>query len=352
MVNEDRPSKRSRVDEAASSGGALETASSNLKRDPDLWLEDGNIVLVAGDVAFRIYRGLLTKQSTVFSDMFATGNPVAEDEHLDDCPVVRLPDGPSDLKHLLHFLVPSTGRTLLQGTRPISFPELFAVIRLSHKYNIEDLLEQGLYILKTFYTTSFHQFTSEAYRNVNLLEPNHVHHIGAVNLARLTNTPSVLPVALYYCCGLSGKVMDGWTREMGDTEYLSAQDIRAVLTGRDQLARKGFWMLVNIFKEEPSMGCTMRSACAISLAGLIRGTRWDGAGDYDVLDSWEPAIKRYAKELDICKQCRDALLKRDVKERRAIWARLPSMFGLSEDGCQWNALAVDDDKSSSESDSD
>ena len=112
MADEHRPSKRSRVGEAASREGSSATidASDNLKRDPELWLEDGNIVIVARDVAFRVYRGLLVKQSTVFSDMFATGNP-AEDETLDGCPVVRLPDAPSDVKHLLHSLVPSTGRT-------------------------------------------------------------------------------------------------------------------------------------------------------------------------------------------------------------------------------------------------
>ena len=109
MPDEERTAKRTRVDDEAASRGDPSNLD-NLKRDADLWMEDGNIVLVERDVAFRIYRGLLTKQSTVFGDMFATGDPAA-DEHLDGCPVVRLPDAPSDLKHLLQFLVPSTGRT-------------------------------------------------------------------------------------------------------------------------------------------------------------------------------------------------------------------------------------------------
>nr|VWP01109.1 Two-component-like hybrid sensor histidine kinase 1 [Ganoderma boninense] len=351
MPDDSRPSKRSRVDEAATSGDSSVTPLDDLKRDPDIWLEDGNIVIVARDVAFRTYRGLLTKQSTVFADMFGAGD-LAADESLDGCPVVRLPDAPSDLKHLLHSLVPSTGRTLLQCKRPIAFPELFAIIRLSHKYNIEDLLGQGLHILKTLYTTSFRQFEGDAYRHANLQYPHPEYHIGAVNLARLTNNLSILPVALYHCCGLSGKVMDGWTRDTGETEFLSAQDIRAVITGRDQLARKGFRTLLNIFDEDTSSGCTQPGVCMIGLAGLIRSVRWDGAGEYDILDSWKPVIKRFTKELGLCKPCRDRLVKRDLKERREVWEKLPSLFGLSKDDCQWNKPVGGDDSESNSGESD
>ncbi|KAI1795295.1 hypothetical protein LXA43DRAFT_1178771 [Ganoderma leucocontextum] len=351
MPDEQRPSKRTRVDEGASCAGPSSTssASDSLKRDPDLWFEDGNIILAARDVAFRVYRGLLVKQSTVFADMFATGNPAA-DENLDGCPVVRLPDAPSDLKHLLLFLVPSSGRTLLDRKRPIAFPALFAVVRLAHKYNIEDLLDQALHILKLFYTTSFREFEHKAYSHVNFVPPALAHHVGAVNLARLTNTPSILPLALYHCCGLSGRVMDGWTRETGETEYLSTQDLRAVITGRDGLTQKGFTMLLNIFDDDPAPGCSQRALCGISLNGLIRTVGWEGGGKYDVLDSWEPVIRRFAKELDMCKQCRNALLKREVMERREVWSNLPFMFELSKVECQWNTPGYG--KSSSDIDSD
>ena len=112
MRDDQHPPKRtdSRADDEASlpEHPSISKMLDNVKRDPDLWLEDGNIVLVARDTAFRVYRGLLVKQSTVLADMFATGNPTA-DESLDGCPVVRLPDAPVDLKHLLHFLMPSAG---------------------------------------------------------------------------------------------------------------------------------------------------------------------------------------------------------------------------------------------------
>ena len=236
--------------------------------------------------------------------------------------------------------------SLLDPKRPIEFPELFAVVRLAHKYNIEEMLGQALHILKLFYTTSFRQYERESYSHVNFVRPKLVHHIGAVNLARLTNTPSMLPLALYHCCGLSGSVIDGWKRGSGETEYLSMQDIKALIDGRDDLSGRGFAMLLNILDPYPAQGCTQPSLCGISLASLVRSVERDSVGDYAMLDGWATEIKRLARELEICRRCRNAVLKRDVAERREVWEQLPSIFGLSEAECRWNAPVAGDDSSS------
>ena len=73
----------------------------------DIWFSDGNIVLVARETAFRIYRRLLAGQSTVFSDMFASSTS-SPDETFDGCPVVHLSDSPHDLAHLLRVLLPKS----------------------------------------------------------------------------------------------------------------------------------------------------------------------------------------------------------------------------------------------------
>ena len=74
-------------------------------RDPDFWLEDGNLILLAGATAFRVYRGILVKKSTVFADMFATGS-LDTTETFDGCPVVRLSDHPKDLQDFFQYLIP------------------------------------------------------------------------------------------------------------------------------------------------------------------------------------------------------------------------------------------------------
>ena len=80
-----------------------------LKRHEALYFDDGNIVLAAKDIAFRVYRGLLAAQSTVFADMFVAAESGARVQ-CDDCPMVELSDSPHDLAHLLSVLIPKEGQ--------------------------------------------------------------------------------------------------------------------------------------------------------------------------------------------------------------------------------------------------
>ena len=78
-----------------------------LDQHEEFWFIDGNLILVARDTAFRVYRGLLTVQSQVFDDMFASASSSTH-ELFDGCPVVHLSDTPEDLAHLLHVLLPTS----------------------------------------------------------------------------------------------------------------------------------------------------------------------------------------------------------------------------------------------------
>ena len=71
-----------------------------------LWFESGDVVIVAGYVAFRVHRDVLSDSSTVFADMLSS-LAVDEDrerEEIEGCPVVRLEDSVNDVKHLLRIL--------------------------------------------------------------------------------------------------------------------------------------------------------------------------------------------------------------------------------------------------------
>ena len=102
------PLKRARVEDgnsSESSSNSPATSLQKLKRHAEFWFDDGNIVLVARNTAFRIYRGLIASQSTVFSDMLVSSCASA-DETFDGCPTVQLSDSPEDLTHFLRALVP------------------------------------------------------------------------------------------------------------------------------------------------------------------------------------------------------------------------------------------------------
>ena len=89
-------------------------ASDGSRRDKDFWEDDGTIVLIARDVEFKVYKGILAHHSTVFADMFSLPQPAKEQSNNGAiegprCPVVHLSDSPYDLRHVLRKYMPRRG---------------------------------------------------------------------------------------------------------------------------------------------------------------------------------------------------------------------------------------------------
>lgn len=72
-------------------------------RHEQLWFDDGNIVLVAENVAFKVHRSLLRRHSQVFSDLFQLSQPSQEDE-MDGVPVCTLHDSHHELADILDVI--------------------------------------------------------------------------------------------------------------------------------------------------------------------------------------------------------------------------------------------------------
>ena len=85
-----------------------------LQQDAELWFDDGSVVVIAQQTAFRVHRGVLSRHSETFSGLFTlpqSPDPAAI-ETLDGCPVVRVPESSHDMKHLLHALYDGTRSVL------------------------------------------------------------------------------------------------------------------------------------------------------------------------------------------------------------------------------------------------
>ena len=70
-------------------------------RSVDIWFKDGNVVLVAQGVAFKVFGGILAQSSPVFADMFEFPQPAATAETMEGCSIVHMPDSAEDLRYLL-----------------------------------------------------------------------------------------------------------------------------------------------------------------------------------------------------------------------------------------------------------
>ena len=78
----------------------------SIERDLDFWYTDGNVVVVAQQVAFRVHRGLLARQSYIFRDLFIIPTPTvpAQIDVIDGCPVVCVSDSSNDFWALLRVI--------------------------------------------------------------------------------------------------------------------------------------------------------------------------------------------------------------------------------------------------------
>ncbi|KAJ7184706.1 hypothetical protein C8R46DRAFT_983838 [Mycena filopes] len=115
--------------------------ASSMERVDALWFPDGNIVLCAHGVLFRVFRGILAARSPVFADMLAFPQP-EDAETLDGCPVLHLDDSAADAMYFLkalfdyEFFAPYPAKT--------DFDAIHGVLRLGTKYRVGPLRRRAL----------------------------------------------------------------------------------------------------------------------------------------------------------------------------------------------------------------
>ena len=354
-------------------------------RDKDYWFEDGNLVLVSQGVAFKVYKGLLAEHSTVFRSMFhiAQGKPETEDL-VDGCPVVTLYDSPNDLRELFQLVYPlstnlrcvffchhpalgSNFHPRFGTEQKVDIAFISAIIRLDHKYELKGLHDRAMSYLTTYYTSNFDAWVDG--RNAAQWQPDPVHAIGAINLARLTNTTSILPLAFYICATLGSDLARGFTHSDGSVERLTHEDMCLCLEMKARLAAENAHTAFLLFRPAPAPRHCSNSAEGMYCADLWRklleqaglGKAPHPVASERALDSWlanadcSPAstctgtsastpgpphpfgppasfstyMFSYSPPRTLCKGCRSHLEVRDRELRRQIWRKLPEFVGLT-----------------------
>ncbi|KAJ6447454.1 hypothetical protein C8R47DRAFT_1031328, partial [Mycena vitilis] len=119
--------------------------ASSMERVDALWFPDGNIVLSAHGVLFRVFKGILAARSPVFAEMLRPAEAdmdKMDQEMLDGCPVLHLDDSPADAMYFLkalfdyEFFAPYPART--------DFDAIHGVLRLGTKYRVAPLRRRAL----------------------------------------------------------------------------------------------------------------------------------------------------------------------------------------------------------------
>nr|VWP00253.1 N/A [Ganoderma boninense] len=222
-----------------------------------------------------------------------------------------------------------------------TFNELSAVIRLTHKYNVSQVEEQALSSLHEFdFPTSFSAYSNPLPGSPLAVDP--WLNIAIVNLARLTDTPSLLPLALFRCTYLGSNLFDGWTREDGTVEHLAEADLCRCVDGRAILAHEYTVFLIALFDDTVSPACAQRNTCRASLRRMQRAAVCSGglALEHDALKDWVWVINSIAGSGQVCRSCTGGLVERAQTGQKGIFERLPEIFGITVDGWGTEQLAT------------
>ncbi|KAI9061913.1 hypothetical protein FKP32DRAFT_1575116 [Trametes sanguinea] len=310
-----------------------------LVRDEEFWYDDGTIILIARNVEFRIYKGILAEHSPVFKDMFSFPQPPSAPNTEPQCPVVHLSDSPEDLRHVLRVYMPKNGINPFEAEHP-SFDMISATVRLGLKYQISTLVEHSMKYLKGFFSSDLDTWGKQAdYLPPGFSDPD---VIGVINLARLTGETSILPTAVIAACMEWNDVHRGRGREDGTLEQLTMDDIALCNAAKDKLIQERVRIVLQVLAPPVSRTCknTNPGDCKRAMNRALK----DLAGKVDKFVVPDPfshidCMFQRGAELAVCDECWRMILKREDLEHRDLWQRLPTLLRLVKDAGQAQAAA-------------
>ncbi|KAI0713880.1 hypothetical protein C8Q76DRAFT_620707 [Earliella scabrosa] len=306
-----------------------------VKKDSEVWLEDGNVILHADGVVFKVYQGILARRSEVFRDLFTLPDP-PETERLEGVPVISVSDSPDDLRHLLLVLCCGKNYYTQHGSPfPVEFSTVTALVKLGHKYAIPDVLDDALSRFKQYYPnniTSYHLGRGSLRSDVIIARPQDA--ITAIHLARLTNTPSILPAAFLVCTTLGEELFKA---AADPTSGLAAEDLMRIVNGKVALARETGKSVVAVFKALAECESQCPSGrCADSLSYLLASRGLDDFTHFLRLSPLDhnmdacPSFFQTAQHGQLlCEQCKQNLRSAMSLRELNVWRELPKIFDLS-----------------------
>ncbi|EJF60258.1 hypothetical protein DICSQDRAFT_171228 [Dichomitus squalens LYAD-421 SS1] len=299
------------------------------KCDEEFWYEDGTIILIVGDVEFRVFKGLLVDRSSVFRDMFAFPQPpsgASTSAGQTSCPEVALTDSPADVRHLLHFLMPG-GKSAPPSPKDSTFDNIFACICLGHKYQIDYVVQQGLELLRAKIPAVDVVQTSLGNTTFRKPQMSRDNTIRVIKLARLLDANDLLFQGVWSAAYFTPQELSqGFLRPDGTHEVLSTSDLALCFSAKERLIQE------HCEPRGPS-----GKTCYGKLAKALQLTESE-------IDAW-PILEHFTcwklqddQKFGICNDCLALLRKRETDGRMDVWKRLPEIIGVEYPN--WNQTAV------------
>ncbi|KAF6749416.1 hypothetical protein DFP72DRAFT_818896 [Ephemerocybe angulata] len=296
-----------------------------------LWFDDGNIILQAESIIFRVHRSVLALHSPVLRDMFLLARPDMDIEPDFGCPLVRMEgDLGSEWEELLTLIYHGFSKTRPGDT--LSFIQISAMLRLGHKYSFRSYRAEALERFLDAFGPDWDTImvTDDGTIDTERMHMDDSHSWSdVVNLAYDLRLNQALPLIYFNAIAHTSYpayLFEGTKSNNGRISYVH-EDIRRHLICTQNnlyaaLRRHTFsWMFTPIGDSD----CD----CWDFLLGLISQTYTPRLDVAKALGVWDEVECQ-----GLCSECRTAAQASFEHGRDNLWDALPSVFGLPS----WDVL--------------
>ncbi|KAJ6514475.1 hypothetical protein C8R47DRAFT_1206820 [Mycena vitilis] len=295
-----------------------------LARAEGLWFADCGLIIQAENTLFRVSRDILAIQSPIFQGMVSLPAP-REQDIMDGCPFVRLPDSAEDIAAFLRaifyydFFEPFPA--------PTTFPVLSSVLRMSHKYEVDTLRKRALLHLSSAHPTTLHEWDhlQSAVPSWKSELGNEDQNLAIVALAGQVGATWILPTAFYRFCQTSDEhriITGSQLSDLGKADFFRGLRFLETTGAADVLR----------FLHCPSYECPDYVSCVLRQQKryrLVAGRGHHKQGDPGLMplelwrkDDWNDLVE--------CEECLPVMQKAHTAARERLWNDLPESFGFSD----------------------
>ncbi|KAH8120236.1 hypothetical protein DFH11DRAFT_43573 [Phellopilus nigrolimitatus] len=321
----------SESEDSMGSDGQLPDGSqpiSSLKRLDGLWFDDGNVIVVAENTAFRVHKGVLSQHSVVFEEMFATdslqpsgslSNVSQTHAELHDVPVVALQqDSAFDMSCFLRALY-DWSFLYRPYLNKYQFPAISGLLRIATKYMAGNLRKVAIDIIASVHPEESHSWTWGNESPSRQLAPFEDEAFAYFRLALEVDVKCILPGSSYTVCKYSLE------RIRSELPHVSPSMLWDLIIGREKVhafEREKFhaYVLESGIADHPNSSFRCSSFLRSALDNRSRSTHHDS----DYLNF--AVFLRSSKQM--CPDCQNACYRIRMNMLDAIIPQLPSIFGL------------------------
>ncbi|KAJ6505301.1 hypothetical protein C8R45DRAFT_894582 [Mycena sanguinolenta] len=299
-------------------GDALSLAAS--ERDSSLWFDDGNLIVQAGPLIFRIFRVMLAKLSPVLEELL-TPQKLFSYDVFEGCLVLSVSDDGADVTHFLSAIFnPNSFDPLI--TR-IGFDAIAAVFRLGTIYQIPTLPRKALILLSSVNPTSLTEFVDMGFN------PSYCRDqiLPVIQFAREHAIDWILPLAFYrYCLEMTGDSQAYGVEYGGTRVVLSLEDQKHCYDAHSAMCAANKTAVLNRYLTRVrDTGCTGGTECRTSRLdeGAMLLPRLGCLPNIHL--PWQPQTNS-----QLCSECLQDKRHWDLELRQSFWNELPGLFGLRD----------------------